>query len=69
MAAIHFTVAISQSSETILDGFTVYGPAILTTSVYLMSLLFASRDTPEEEGMDLASPFAVAARLWGAVTA
>lgn len=64
MAAIHFTVAISQSSETVLDGFTIYGPVILTASVYLMSLLFANHDTLEEDGgFDLTRPFATTARL------
>lgn len=43
MTAIHFTVAISQNSETVLNGLTLYGPVVLTASVYVMSLLFAHR--------------------------
>ncbi|KAI4864700.1 hypothetical protein F4820DRAFT_448721 [Hypoxylon rubiginosum] len=46
-AAIHFSVAISQNSDTILQGLTVYGPMILTVCTYLMSLLFGGFEVSE----------------------
>lgn len=51
-SAIHFSVALTQNSDTIVDGFTIYGPIILTVNVYLMSLLFAGRDAPKIIGID-----------------
>lgn len=39
MAAVHFTIAISQGSTSIPDAFTLYGPILLTASAFLMSLL------------------------------
>lgn len=48
-ASIHFCIAISQNSDTIVQGFTVYGPVILTVCTYLMSLLFGGLEMPEVE--------------------
>jgi hypothetical protein len=42
LTAIHFSVAVSsQSSTSIMDGFTIFGPLILTVNGYLWSLILS----------------------------
>ncbi|KAI0376294.1 hypothetical protein F5Y04DRAFT_266663 [Hypomontagnella monticulosa] len=55
MATIHFCIAISQNTESILDGFTTFGPFILTACSYLMSLLFVGYSAGEGIPIELAA--------------
>lgn len=55
MAAIHFSIAISQNTENVLDGFTTYAPLVLTVCSCLMSLLFAGYGTGEGIPIELAA--------------
>ncbi|KAJ3524024.1 hypothetical protein NM208_g12218 [Fusarium decemcellulare] len=38
MVSLHFTVAVSQGSDSIIEGFALFGPIVSTASAYLMSL-------------------------------
>ncbi|KAH7369336.1 hypothetical protein B0T11DRAFT_350946 [Plectosphaerella cucumerina] len=44
----HFTVALSQSINSISDAATIYGPLLLTICEFLMALLYQTRHTPEQ---------------------
>ena len=43
LLALHFGVAIAQSSTTLVEGFTVFGPMVLTICTFLMALLFGTK--------------------------
>ncbi|KAK8118630.1 E1-E2 ATPase-domain-containing protein [Apiospora kogelbergensis] len=42
LLAVHFTVAISEKSNGIVESFTVYGPLVLTATAMLMSLMLGA---------------------------
>ncbi|KAH9210625.1 hypothetical protein DL95DRAFT_465640 [Leptodontidium sp. 2 PMI_412] len=42
----HFVVALSQSTQTVNDAITVYGPLMLALSTYLMAGMFRAGSVP-----------------------
>lgn len=48
LLAVHFTVALSRSINSISDATTIYGPFLLTVCEFLMALLYHSRNTAEQ---------------------
>lgn len=50
LLAIHFAIALAQSSPTLIDGFTIFGPIVLTITTFLMALLFGAIAAMEARG-------------------
>ncbi|UPL02078.1 hypothetical protein LCI18_013012 [Fusarium solani-melongenae] len=50
LLAIHFAIALAQSSPTLIDGFTIFGPMVLTITTFLMALLFGAIAAMEARG-------------------
>ncbi|KAM0429698.1 hypothetical protein ACHAPT_006304 [Fusarium lateritium] len=42
LLAIHFGIALAQSSPTLVEGFTVFGPIVLTVAAFLVGLLLGA---------------------------
>lgn len=41
IAAVHFSIALAQTSTTLTDAFTIFGPLIATLCTYVVSLIFS----------------------------
>ncbi|RMJ10714.1 hypothetical protein CDV36_009639 [Fusarium kuroshium] len=50
LLAIHFAIALAQSSPTLIDGFTIFGPTVLTVTTFLVALLFGAIPAMEARG-------------------
>ncbi|KAJ4320660.1 hypothetical protein N0V84_005724 [Fusarium piperis] len=50
LLAIHFAIALAQSSPTLIDGFTIFGPMVLTATTFLVALLFGAIPAMEPRG-------------------
>ncbi|RSL52792.1 hypothetical protein CEP53_007980 [Fusarium sp. AF-6] len=50
LLAIHFAIALAQSSPTLIDGFTIFGPMVLTVTTFLVALLFGAVSAIELRG-------------------
>ncbi|RTE74275.1 hypothetical protein BHE90_011288 [Fusarium euwallaceae] len=50
LLAIHFAIALAQSSPTLIDGFTIFGPMVLTVTTFLVALLFGAIPAMEARG-------------------
>ncbi|RSM07795.1 hypothetical protein CEP52_004996 [Fusarium oligoseptatum] len=50
LLAIHFAIALAQSSPTLIDGFTIFGPMVLTVTTFLVALLFGAIPAMETRG-------------------
>lgn len=52
LLAIHFAIAQAQSSPTLTDGFTIFGPMVFNITTFLMALFFGSIAAIEARGDD-----------------
>lgn len=40
LLATYFAISLAQNSPTPIDGFTIYGPIVLSVTTFLVALLF-----------------------------
>lgn len=52
LLAIYLAMNLAQSSPILIDGFTIFGPMVLTVTTFLMALLFDAIAAMEARGSD-----------------